>query len=316
MTASLPELAHVHTGAKDEGHVCQPCSGDRGTACLERFGRCAARTVGRVPTDPFAEDLVEAISAVLGDTDTGLTGTEIGRLLDRCTIADPGAITKRRRIHEALVAEQRRSRSGTCVVMFIHAAMKPTLYVGQQPAFENRRSELNQVLSFAGLAVKEDGRLHKSAKASTLSEAAAIAGRLRAEMLRRGAHAEVLRYCTAELVEGDCFDAVFEAVKGLGERLREVSGLDGDGSKLIQSAMGGPAPVLAINSLRTETERNEQSGLVNMMTGVFGAFRNPAAHRPKSRWHVTEPDALDLLTTLSLIHRRLDRAVRTGISGA
>ena len=44
------------------------------------------------------------------------------------------------------------------------------------------------------------------------------------------------------------------------------------------------------------------------MKGMFSAFRNPEAHEPKMLWHVSEADALDLLSTASLIHRRLDTA--------
>jgi uncharacterized protein (TIGR02391 family) len=47
------------------------------------------------------------------------------------------------------------------------------------------------------------------------------------------------------------------------------------------------------------------------MKGMFGAFRNVTAHAPKICWNVTEQDALDLLTIASLVHRRLDSAVRT-----
>jgi len=56
---------------------------------------------------------------------------------------------------------------------------------------------------------------------------------------------------------------------------------------------------------------SEHRGLMNIMKGVFSAFRNPTAHEPKVSWHVTEQDALDLLTLASLLHRRLDAAVRT-----
>jgi uncharacterized protein (TIGR02391 family) len=66
---------------------------------------------------------------------------------------------------------------------------------------------------------------------------------------------------------------------------------------------------VVFNSLRTETDRNEQTGLANIMKGLFSAVRNPQAHTPKLLWHVSEDDALDLLGTLSLLHRRLDAAV-------
>jgi uncharacterized protein (TIGR02391 family) len=64
-------------------------------------------------------------------------------------------------------------------------------------------------------------------------------------------------------------------------------------------------------SLRTKTEQDEQAGLMNLMVGMFGAFRNTTGHAPKVSWPVGEQDALDLLTLASFLHRRLDSAVRT-----
>jgi hypothetical protein len=40
-----------------------------------------------------------------------------------------------------------------------------------------------------------------------------------------------------------------------------------------------------------------------MAEGVFAAFRNPAAHEPRLVWEVSEQDALDVVGTLSMIHR-------------
>jgi len=101
------------------------------------------------------------------------------------------------------------------------------------------------------------------------------------------------------------------------EKLREKTGLLSDGAPLVDEALGiGKTghPLLAFNSLRTESERSEHSGLINLIKGLFGAFRNTTAHAPKIHWNVTEQDALDILTTISLIHRRLDAAVRTHVS--
>ena len=95
----------------------------------------------------------------------------------------------------------------------------------------------------------------------------------------------------------------------MASRVREMSGVDLDGSELVDAVFKVSAPRIAFNTLRTSTERNEQNGLASLMRGAFSAFRNPAAHEPKITWHVPEPDALDLLTMLSLIHRRLDGAV-------
>jgi uncharacterized protein (TIGR02391 family) len=261
---------------------------------------------------PLPDDVVERIGAVLGDTDDGLTGSEIAKLLARCDLPDPGPITKRDRITHALLDEQRRTGSGVPVVRFIHTAMAPARWVGSADRFADRRDALNGVLAFAGLTLQANGRLANRRTATTLSEAAQRSRRLRDALTARRGHAEVFRYCNAELLADDCFNAVFEAVKGLAQRIRDMSGLDADGAKLIDAAFGVQQPVIVFNALRTETELNEQRGLANIMKGVFGAVRNPQAHTPKLLWHISEDDALDLLGTISLLHRRLDTAVVPG----
>ena len=56
-----------------------------------------------------------------------------------------------------------------------------------------------------------------------------------------------------------------------------MTGLDLDGHALIDAAILGKYPRLALNSRRTDTERNEQKGVGNLMQGCFSAFRNPPA---------------------------------------
>jgi uncharacterized protein (TIGR02391 family) len=131
---------------------------------------------------------------------------------------------------------------------------------------------------------------------------------------RREVHGDVLRFCRAELIQDNYFHAVLEATKGLSDKIRARTGLTADGGPLAEQALGlGQArtPFLAFNSLRTESEQSEQKGLLNLMKGLLGTFRNPTAHAPKISWNMTEQDALDLLTMASFLHRRLDRAART-----
>jgi uncharacterized protein (TIGR02391 family) len=54
----------------------------------------------------------------------------------------------------------------------------------------------------------------------------------------------------------------------------------------------------------------EQRGFMNLLKGLFGTFRNTAAHAPKITWKIDEQDALDILSLISLVHRRLDSATR------
>ncbi len=266
--------------------------------------------------EAFDDHVLQAICDVLGDTGGGLTGSEIGRLLQERNIPDPEpSTTKRYRLHLALAAQQQEDRCANNVVAFILAAMNPVRYVHERMAFEDRRTRLNVVLAFSGLSVQEDGTLKRVETARTISAAQERAGRLRQTLQDRRVHADVLRFCKAELLQDNYFHAVFEATKSVADKIRSLSGLTSDGAQLVDEAFGlrhGGLPCVAFNSLQTETERSEHRGFVNLMKGMFGVFRNTTAHAPKIMWRIDEQDALDMLTLASLLHRRLDAAVRTG----
>lgn len=260
--------------------------------------------------------VVRGVARVFGDTETGLTGGEIGELLALCQIPDPGpGITKWKRLFAALHEKQAHDGASNCVIRFLSEAMAPARYVSVPELFAARQDAANEVLAIGGLRVRDDGRVARAKQARTLDEAANLASRLEAELRRRGTHSEVVRYCREELLRNSNFHAVFEATKGLAERLRDMTGLDADGATLVDAAFAlgeHNSPRLRINALSTETERSEHKGFANLIKGVFGLFRNVTAHAPRIAWPVPENDAVDLFTTLSLIHRRLDTADTPG----
>lgn len=254
----------------------------------------------------FSQAELEAIAGALGDTDAGLKGTEIETLIARCDMTDPGPITKRVRIYNAFAESQNRIGDRTRVLGFIRHAMKPARYVRDPDRFEPMRTNLNFALAFAGLVVTEAGEIESVAVATTLPEAQRRANELRSDLETRGVHADVLAFCRAELVADDYFHAVQEAVKSVAAKMRVKTGLADDGSTLVDRALGGMPPMIAINPLSNESERGEQRGFANLVRGTFGMFRNPTAHEPRIHWPMSKGDAQDLLTLVSLIHRRLD----------
>lgn len=268
---------------------------------------------------PWSSDVVQAVADVLASTDwPGLSNAEITRLLGMIGIADVEASNKRTRLWGALLNQQHRDQASNCIIRFIAEAMAPGRHLQDQPRFDALRDGLAEALSLVGLRVNDQGKVARAAAiATTLDEVARLAGRLRTELVRRGVHPEVLRYCEEELLRKSLFHAVFEATKGVSERLRQMSGLAGDGAGLVDQCFraGTGTPVVRINAYRTESEVSEQRGFANLVRGIFGTFRNPPAHTPRAAagWAITEPDALDLFSMLSLVHRRLDAAtVRTG----
>lgn len=262
---------------------------------------------------PFTAERLEAISQVLADTETGLTGSQIDQLLLSSNIPNPTpGITKWQRLYNAFVDFQNQHQVSNHIIVFIHKAMDPARYVREPGVFRSRKDRLNAVLAFCGFTLGDDGRLRSTDAATTIDQALERANRLQATLTQRGVHADVLASCKAELLDENYFHAVFEAMKSITTKLRKLSGLSGDGCDLVHECFGqkhGP-PRLAINPLTTETLRGEQNGFMNLLKGLYGTIRNPLAHDPKVEWAMTEKDALDILTMISLVHRKLDQAYR------
>jgi uncharacterized protein (TIGR02391 family) len=229
----------------------------------------------------FSQSQVEAIAAALGDTDQGLTGSEITHLLRVCGVPDATPqITKRHRLHNAFAASQNSRRDRKAVLAFIRTSMKPERYLGCAERFEAMRANLNRALAFAGLAVDASGILAAADPVTTIADAERRAQDLRQDLARRGVHPDVLLFCKSELVVDDYFHAVLEAMKSVAEKLRNQTGLADDGAVLIDRALGGDPPMLAINTLKTDSERSEQRGFAQLVRWIFRYVSEPnGAHR-------------------------------------
>ena len=263
---------------------------------------------------PFNDAQLQSIAQILGHTDHGLTGSEIGYLLSNCKVPDISPeMTKWKRLFNALVTVQNQKQIGNYAIMFINRAMNPAKYTGQPELFSARQESLNKVLAFAGFKVGDDGKVHRAPKAENLSEALQRQNRLHAALLARQVHQDVLAFCKEELLTDNCFHAVFEAIKSVAHKIRALSGIDADGASLVDAAFStsNGRPLLSINDFETETEKGEQRGFSNLLKGLFGTVRNPLAHNPKVEWPMSEQDALDIFSMISLIHRKLDKAKRS-----
>lgn len=264
-------------------------------------------------TAPKLTDMqIEEVSKILGDH---LSGTDItGHFADMGINDTSGESTKWRRLCSTFKKYQAQDGTPSKLLEFICRLFEPSRYVNRQNVFEGGRHAINAHLAFAGIEYGEDGKFRAVEAAQTIDEAHRRVNALTAKFRGRRLHIEVMKYCKAELLQENYFHAVFEASKGLAQRIRELSGADGDGSGLVDKVFSINQPVLAINSLRTETEQSEHKGFANLLRGCFGAVRNPLAHQPKILWE-GEDDAADYLTLISLMHRKLDDAVKTGLGG-
>ncbi len=216
------------------------------------------------------ENTLEEICNLIADTSSGLTGREIEILLGRHGIEDIAPLySKRQRLYYALQSKQDKDNCANNVFAFIQAVMDPIRYTSLPAIFHERKDKLNIILALRGFTIGNDGKVGLVNRVSTLSEAQEKASRLRKVLTDRNVHSEVLKYCKPEFLDGNYFHAVFEAIKGVAERIRNLSGLTEDGGELIDKAFNINSPILVINSLQTETERSEHRGFCNLLKGMW-----------------------------------------------
>jgi uncharacterized protein (TIGR02391 family) len=80
---------------------------------------------------------------------------------------------------------------------------------------------------------------------------------------------------------GNYRNSILDAMHYLTNILREKTGIDADGASLVGQALGGDSPKLKINKLQTESERDEQNGIMQILIGLYKGIRNPRSHEQK-----------------------------------
>src|SRR5260370_28530752 len=156
----------------------------------------------------FTQSQLEAIAHALGDTAEGLTGSEIAHLLHVATISDTDPqLTKRHRLLNAFAQSQNTRGDRRAILKFMRQAMKPERYLRDSHRYEPMRAKLNAALAFAGLMFDQSGTLGAADQVATLPEAERRARELRADLVLRNVHEDLLRFCRSELLLANHFHA-------------------------------------------------------------------------------------------------------------
>lgn len=79
--------------------------------------------------------------------------------------------------------------------------------------------------------------------------------------------------------ESDNFTgAILDAIFKLTDTIRNKTGLEGDGASLIGQAFGGENPQIKLNKLQTDSEKDVQKGIQEILRGIYSGIRNPRSH--------------------------------------
>lgn len=250
---------------------------------------------------------VEVLARIIADT---MTGSQMNEIFQECGVQDASnESTKWKRIYYTFLARQEQDGASNSFLNFIKKSLKPVRFIsGQNGNYDEILLEINKPLMLIGLQMTNEGKLLKVQAATTISEVERRTRNLVSELQKRHIHQDVIKCCKEEYLQENYFHAVFEAAKSLSEKVREKTGMQEDGSNLFNNAFAVNNPRLAINSLQTPSEKNAQNGLKEMLNGVTHMVRNVTAHELKIKWIVNEQDAIDILTTISFLHKQLDES--------
>ena len=233
---------------------------------------------------------IERIAQILGDTFKGFSGSEIGHHLAQCQIADPDpGMTKWRRLFNAF-CEAVNSHQGSTneVYKFLLYCFEPVQGLKNPDRYNWMRFEVNSVLMLSGVEIRDDGKFYSTSKAESLTEVQQRTKALRDKLTGYGAHGRVLGCCKEELLAEDYFHAVLEAAKSQCDKVRELTGLSTDGSALFEMALSNSTPYLLFGNPLTQTGRNQQNGLKEMLCGVIHMvlkhLRLAVRRELKARW--------------------------------
>jgi uncharacterized protein (TIGR02391 family) len=256
--------------------------------------------------EPFSLSALERIAIIIGSRYTGTEITEFFRKAGFPSIRHDGT-TKWRFVYAALQELQAQPQGQYKVAKIVEQLSDPQEYFGQSDYHQQIIEQLNEVLAFYSLEVnKQTGKIlvKTSVKPGLRSQ------RSKAEEMfdSRNLHSEVHKHGRLLFIEGRHFHSVFECCKAFDKYVREKSKINKSGTELMGAALSLKG-TLKINSQRTESERNEQQGVMHLCMGLMRAIRNPESHEPALDWHIKEEDALNILSLISFLWNKVDTAV-------
>ena len=265
----------------------------------------ALRNTKKFPT-PALDKLGKAIG------NENITGSQIDRCFKELKISDTSKeTTKWKRLSATFKKYQNKTNTSARTFAIVEYLMNPVNFLDKTEAYHNQLAEINKVLRMQGYEINLSGKIERAEKITSIDEVSSRYDSLIQKLSQRGIHPDVLKYCKKELLEENYFHGVLEAAKSLSDRVRALSDVDKDGSELFNTVFSTKTPILQINDLSTDSLRNQQNGLKEMLHGITHYVRNVNAHEPRAKWIIEEHEAISILETISFLHSMLDCCVKS-----
>jgi uncharacterized protein (TIGR02391 family) len=265
-------------------------------------------------TNSFDQNTLRSLSKIIGEQI--LTHKQINEQFQNSGLVETGEGTnKPDRIYYTLIARQKQDKCANNVLSFVLKIINPKRYDSEEE-FERHRTAINEKLLYEGIEIDKSGQAKIVDKAKTISEAKRRSMRIKERVHGIGIHPEILPYCEAEWLNENYFHAILEITKSVAERLRQKSGYTSDGAELVDECFGlgkDKKPMLAFNTLKSDSDESEHKGFGNFVKGFFSMYRNPKAHDPKILEDTQLTDMTEVLVVATIIQNKLDKTFKTGL---
>jgi len=119
-------------------------------------------------------------------------------------------------------------------------------------------------------------------------------------------HKDIVNVSKQLFLDEHYASAVLEAFKFVNNAVKKKSNINSDGSPLMSSVFRKDNPILKLNALHSDSDKDEQNGFMYLFMGAMMGIRNPKAHE---NIVLNDPHrALHYLAFASLLRIRVDEA--------
>ena len=119
-------------------------------------------------------------------------------------------------------------------------------------------------------------------------------------------HPAISEHALPQYLNDHLRNAVLDSITAVFDLIRQKTGLDDDGDKLIGKVFSLDKPHLILSEIETESGRSDQKGFMQIFNGAYQGIRNPKAH---SLDHDLTPiKAAHYLVLASVLARRVEEA--------
>ena len=259
---------------------------------------------------PFPDEVLEHIAWIIARTRSGSEITRFFQAAGYPEFVHDGS-TKKWFVLACLQNLNQRTDVAYHVVKIVEKLADPKQYIDTPEVHKSIVEDLNKALVFHGLVVNKSNRVVLSRELPPNTPVAKPTSKTEVDLFKRLAlHPKIREVSEALFRDGYYAQAIFEAFKAVNNAVKAKSGLlDKDGQSLMAAAFSGNPPPLALNAMRTQSERDEQDGFKFLFMGAMAGIRNPKAHET-----IKQDDpyrTLHYLALASLLMARVDEAIVT-----